>query len=503
MNGGSRTSLSPEKTLEIVLESIGELVDYELAVVLMLEGWDKLSVKKTRGPLAGSRLSSYSIALSQRPDLVDLLQVGSPHLFGAEEDHIDTYAEVLDLPQGHSCLASPLMLEGKPIGLLTLDHRSCGVFSSEIVRFIGAISRLIAVALAQAEEAGALKEEAGRLAEERNRLLGADAEVFKNLAGNSPAWLEVLDSLKLVAATDSPVLLQGETGTGKEEAARLLHRLSARANQPFVAVNCSALPPALAESELFGHEKGSFTGAQALRKGRFELADGGTLFLDEIGDLPSEIQPKLLRAIQEGRFERVGGERSVAVDVRIIAATHKDLSLEVGRGDFREDLYYRIAVFPVRLPPLRERGGDAVLIAELFLSRLRSRPGWSGLRFQADALDLIESRSWPGNVRELRNAIERAAILSRGGAIGAQELGAGSSGKREAGESKPAPHHGEPQVFVSATLDEAQRRHILDALERSGGKIYGPGGAAVSLGLKPSTLQSKMKRLGISVSGRK
>jgi len=199
----------------------------------------------------------------------------------------------------------------------------------------------------------------------------------------------------------------------------------------------------------------------------------------------------------------VGGERSVAVDVRIIAATHKDLSLEVERGDFREDLYYRIAVFPVRLPPLRERGGDAVLIAELFLSRLRSRPGWSGLRFQADALDLIESRSWPGNVRELRNAIERAAILSRGGAIGAQELGAGSSGKREAGESKPAPHHGEPQVFVSATLDEAQRRHILDALERSGGKIYGPGGAAVSLGLKPSTLQSKMKRLGISVSGRK
>ena len=493
MNFALGTELSPERTLEIILESIGELVDYELAVVLGYDGEGRLVVRKTRGKLATARLDAYSISLERRPDLAMIIDQGRPRLFGPDERHVDTYAEVLDLPDQHSCLVSPLSVDGRVIGLLTLDHRRCGVFSPEILRFIGVISRLIALALVQAESSRELGERAAGLASERNRLLELDSDAFRSLVGSSPAWAVVLDSIRLVAATDSPVLLLGETGTGKEEAARAIHRLSSCPGGPFVAVNCSALPAPLAESELFGHEKGSFTGAQALRRGRFELADGGTLFLDEIGELPLEIQPKLLRALQEGRFERVGGERAVGVRVRVVAATHVDLARAVDAGRFREDLYYRLAVFPIRLPPLRERGRDVLLLAEHFAVRLRSRPGWEGLRFEAAALETLSGRPWPGNVRELRNAVERAAILARGGAIGPDHLVALDAAPRGGGNDDDRP----VEAPAGMSMDDAQRAHIARALDASGGRIYGESGAAVLLGLKPSTLQSKMKRLGI------
>jgi transcriptional regulator with GAF, ATPase, and Fis domain len=488
------TELSPEKTLEIVLESIGELIDYELAVVLGYDGHDRLVVRKARGKLATARLDSYSISLEHRPDIARILDAGVPKLFDPEERHIDTYAELLDLPEQHSCLVSPLVVDGHVVGLLTLDHRRCGVFSAEILRFIDVISRLIALALVQAEASRLLSARAADLAAERNRLLALDSDAFRSLIGSSPAWTSVLDSLRLVAATDSPVLLLGETGTGKEEAARAIHRLSTHSGGPFVAVNCSALPASLAESELFGHEKGSFTGAQALRRGRFELADGGTLFLDEIGELPPEIQPKLLRALQEGRFERVGGERSVEVRVRVVAATHVDLQRAVEERRFREDLYYRLAVFPIRLPPLRERGRDVLLLAEHFASKLRARSGWEGLAFEAEALEELAERNWPGNVRELRNTVERAAILARGGLIERRHLAASgvSAGGRPDAESAPAAAGSGP-----GTLEEALRVRITQALTASAGRIYGRGGAAELLGLKPSTLQSKMKKLGI------
>ncbi len=492
-------TLSPERTLDIVLESLRELVDYELAVVMGYSGDDNLMVRTMKGPLATSRLSGYSISLRARTDIAALIAGGKPRLFGDREAHVDTYAEVLDLPDGHSCLAAPLVIDGTAIGLMTLDHRTCGVFSQQILGFIGVISRLIAVSLAQSEASRALQDRNSRLVAERNRLLERDDEAFRDLAGNSPAWLAALDSIKLVAATESPVLLLGETGTGKEEAARAIHRLSQRADKPFVAVNCSAMPAALAESELFGHEKGSFTDARSLRRGRFELADGGTLFLDELGDLPTEIQPKLLRALQEGSFERVGGEAPVRVDVRVIAATHVDLGAAVEAGRFREDLFYRVAVFPIRLPPLRERSGDAIVLAELFAAKLRARPGWERLSFDAGALDALETAAWPGNVRELRNAVERAAILRRGGTIGAAELRSGDWAKdpvQARADIAPAPG-GES----AATLAEAEKRHIKAALERAAGKIYGPGGAAEALGLKPSTLQSRMKKLGLDRKG--
>ncbi len=249
---------------------------------------------------------------------------------------------------------------------------------------------------------------------------------------------------------------------------------------------------------MFGHEKGSFTDAKALRRGRFEIADGGTLFLDEIGDLPQEIQPKLLRALQEGSFERVGGEKPVRVDARIIAATHVDLGVAVEEGRFREDLFYRIAVFPIRMPPLRERKGDAIILAELFASRLRKRPGWERLSFDGGALDLLETARWPGNVRELRNAIERAAILARGATIGVAELQSGDWAKGRFvicdGDSACIDRAGDARA---GTLEASSRRHIVAALERSRGKIYGTEGAAGALGLKPTTLQSRMKKLGL------
>ncbi|MBL8966175.1 MAG: sigma 54-interacting transcriptional regulator [Spirochaetaceae bacterium] len=514
-----RLSLSPDRTLEIVLESIAELVDYELAVVLDIASPGRLEVRRARGPLASERLANFSISLARRPDLAAVLEGGVPRLFDRDDGSVDTYAEILELPEGHSCLAAPLLLEGRAVGLLTLDHRRCGVFSPGIVRFIGAISALVAVALAQSAESAGLRAEAARLAAERNRLLERDADAFRRLLGDSPAWTAVLDSIRLVAATEASVLLLGETGTGKEEAARAIHRLSPRAEGPFVALNCSALPPGLAESELFGHERGSFTGAQAQRRGRFELASGGTLFLDEAGDLPLELQPKLLRALQEGSFERVGGERPVRVDVRVVAATHVDLAAAVREGRFREDLYYRLAVFPISLPPLRERGEDVALLAERFLGELRSRPGWEDLRLSRGALEALRARPWPGNVRELKNAVERAAILARGGLIEAEELaadGAGPSGPgplpagrpladsladslagSRAGGPRPRPRDG---ATLDSALAAAERAEIESALERSRGRLYGSGGAAELLGIKPSTLQGRMKRLGVERS---
>ncbi len=553
MSFNTEKTLSESAMMGIVLEALHELVDYELAVVLGLEGNDILRVHTATGPLSGPRLSRFTLSLDKRPDLRQLLAEARPRLFREDEEHLDTYDEILEMPDGHSCLASPLVVSGEVIGLLTLDHRRCGVFSPEILRFIGVISRLIAIALVQAGNEAELQERAARLAEERNRLLTRDADVYRSFVGESPAWKSLKDLVTLVASAESPVLLLGETGTGKEEAARLIHRLSSRKDGPFVAVNCSALPASLAESELFGHEKGAFTGAHSLRKGRFELANGGTLFLDEIGDLPPEIQPKLLRVLQEGRFERVGGEQSVRVDVRVIAATHVDLARSVESGRFREDLFYRLSVFPIALPPLRERDDDAVLLAELFASRLRSRAGWESLSFASDALEAIAGRDWPGNVRELRNAVERAAILARGGEIrrehitkvgprlhaptgsstggmlaggalaggaltgggmlaggalaggaltgGGMLAGGALAGGTPAGGGTAGDGRASGRLVdgtLSALLSESTERAIREALAVSGGKIYGNDGAAALLGMKPTTLQSKMKKLGIS-----
>lgn len=496
VNASVPVALSPERTMELILEALRELIDYELAVVLGLDGADHLRVRKAVGPLYTERLDGFSISLEKRRDLADILSARVPHLFREEEQHLDTYYEVLDLPEGHSCLVSPLFVGDSPIGLLTLDHRVCNKFTPAMVRFIGSLSKLISVSVAQSDASRALRKRTEALVSERNRLLGENADVFRDLAGVSSAWNRVLDSVLLVAGADTPVLVLGETGTGKELVARTIHRLSPRSEGPFVAVNCSALAPGLAESELFGHERGAFTGAAERRRGRFELADGGTLFLDEVGDLPIELQPKLLRVLQDGVFERVGGERSLSSDLRIIAATNVDLSGAVAAGRFREDLLYRLDVFPIRLPPLRERDEDAAVLAEHFAAAIRRRPGCSSLALSKGAVEKILSLPWPGNARELRNAIERAAILSRGASIAAEHIvvdlpGGDRGGRRQKKEAAAA------ERFPS--LAEIQAGHIRSAFELSGGKLYGKNGAAELLGLKPTTLQSKMKKLGLEL----
>ncbi|HEU0031699.1 MAG TPA: sigma-54 dependent transcriptional regulator [Kofleriaceae bacterium] len=317
------------------------------------------------------------------------------------------------------------------------------------------------------------------------------------VVGADAGLREVMRQVEQVAPTGAPVLILGETGSGKEVVARSIHERSNRAAGPILRVNCGAIPPELVDSELFGHERGSFTGAATQRRGWFERADGGTLFLDEIGELPLAAQVRLLRVVQDGVFERVGGARPLEVDVRIVAATHRDLGAMVAAGTFREDLWYRINVFVIRLPPLRERQGDIAALAEHFTERAAQRFGAVGLRVTPDDIALLQQYDWPGNVRELAAVIERAAILGEGRRLDVQRaLGLRSDG----GLASERMRVGTSDRFP--TLDEAMAAHIERALERCAGRIDGPRGAAKLLDIHPNTLRSRMQKLGVRLPGR-
>jgi formate hydrogenlyase transcriptional activator len=308
--------------------------------------------------------------------------------------------------------------------------------------------------------------------------------VCEEIIGVSAALSAVLQQVELVAATDATVLLQGETGTGKELIAHALHQRSARSHRPFIRVNGAAIPSGLLESELFGHERGAFTGAIGRHFGRFELAHQGTLFFDEVGDLPLDVQPKLLRVVQEQAFERVGGTRTIGVDVRLIVATHRELAQMVAEGTFRSDLYYRLNVFPIRLPPLRERPEDIPLLVRHFAQQHARRLHKPIRTIPAEALEVLTRYPWPGNVRELQNVIERAVILARDGVL------------------RPVlPTWQQPLPRSSAgasTLTDVQRNYILQVLRDTSGVVGGQHGAAARLGLKRTTLLSRMARLGIA-----
>jgi DNA-binding NtrC family response regulator len=303
---------------------------------------------------------------------------------------------------------------------------------------------------------------------------------FDDIVGRSDALHRVLEQVATVAPTNATVLLHGETGTGKELIARAIHNLNARRDRAFVRINCAAIPSGLLESELFGHERGAFTGALMQKKGRFELADQGSLFLDEIGDISLELQPKLLRAVQEQEFERLGSTRTIHVDVRFIAATHRDLRAMIREGKFREDLFYRLSVFPIGIPPLRERREDIPTLANYFVSKLSPQMGKKIKSISPQAMEVLASASWPGNVRELQNIVERAIILSRGDVLGSADFELPSLKAVTAPES-----------------DALERQQIEDALRAAHGRVSGMEGAAQMLGVAPSTLESRIQRLGI------
>ncbi len=315
---------------------------------------------------------------------------------------------------------------------------------------------------------------------------------FEEIVGRSRALERTLKKVGLVAETDSSVLIRGETGTGKELVARAVHSASKRKQRPLIKVNCAALPAGLIESELFGHERGAFTGATERRTGRFELADGGSIFLDEVGELPLDVQTKLLRVLQEREFERVGGSRTIRVDVRVIAATNRDLEKSVAEGKFRQDLFYRLNVFPVPLPPLRERQEDIPLLVNYFVGRYASKIGRKAVGVPKDAMERLQAYPWPGNVRELENVIERAVILSAGETL---DLAGEPLAKAEArGRTSEAPARAREDV---RPLEQVERDHILATLKQTRWRVEGPSGAARLLNLNPNTLRSRMKKLGI------
>jgi formate hydrogenlyase transcriptional activator len=396
-------------------------------------------------------------------------------------------ADVLRAEAISSLVVASLATGFGPLGVLAMGSRKPNAFRQEDLDLLSQISVQISLALDNALAYGRLNASAARLEDER---LYLESEInaeynFADIVGKSPALRKALDQVAIVAPTGSAVLLRGETGTGKELVARAIHNLSPRRERTFVRLNCAAIPSGLVESELFGHEKGAFTGALMQKRGRFELADHGTLFLDEIGDITLELQPKLLRALQEHEFERLGSTKTIHVDVRLVAATHRDLESMIRNNQFREDLFYRLNVFPVEIPPLRERREDIPLLVHYFVLRLSRRMQKRIRSVPKPAMEALVSTDWPGNIRELENFIERCVILTQGDELNVPR----AELKRIAGRTV---------VPVASTFQQAERHLIIDALKNASGKIGGAGGAAERLGLKRTTLQHKMHKLKIT-----
>jgi formate hydrogenlyase transcriptional activator len=384
-----------------------------------------------------------------------------------------------------SVVSMPLLTHDRVLGTLSLASLRDAAFQQGDVDLLVQVAGQVAIAVENAlafQEIGELK---NKLAQEK---LYLEDEIrsemnFDEIVGDGPSIRAVLKQVETVAPTDSTVLIQGETGTGKELIARAIHNRSPRHEHTFVKVNCAAIPAGLLESELFGHERGAFTGAIAQRIGRFELADGGTIFLDEVGDIPLELQPKLLRVLQEQEFERLGSPRTIRVNVRLVAATNRDLTEMVAARTFRNDLYYRLHVFPLLLPPLRDRQEDIPALVRYFVQKYARRMNRAIETIPSETLDLLVRYAWPGNIRELENLIERAVIVSPGPIL-----------RVPLGELKLPP---EAATDDKLTLRAAEREHIIRALEATDWVLAGPHGAAARLGMKRTTLQSRMRKLGV------
>jgi DNA-binding NtrC family response regulator len=465
--------------------------------VTLLE--DMLTARGYRVATAANGAEALARLTEEAPDLI-VLDVMMPGLDGFEvSERLRADGATRDVP-----IIFLTALDG--------DADKVRAFSSGAVDYVTKPFRAeellarVRTHLALREARRSLEEQNARLREEieaHNRTKGTieclveeirSSHDFGEVLGESPALLELLDQVGQVAGTDSTVLIQGETGTGKELIARAIHGRSLRRERPLIKVNCAALPRELVESELFGHEKGAFTGASQQRRGRFELADGGTLFLDEVGELPLDIQAKLLRVLQEREFERVGGSKTLHTDVRLIAATNRDLRQQMGAGAFRSDLYYRLNVVPLALPALRERREDIPRLIGHFLARAARKLGKPLAEVSPAFLEQALSYDWPGNVRELENVVERAAVLARGARL---EVGE----SLVAGPVRPAANTSAARPALG-TLEVVERNHILSVLEQTQWAIEGERGAARILGLHPSTLRGRLRKLGLRKKSR-
>ncbi len=419
----------------------------------------------------------------------EMLATGRPLLITGHGHHErfpeSSYIESLGILSAMLC---PLIVRGQPYGFLAIGSRQRNAFSERDLALAEQVGHHLSQAISNLLAYGEIHSLKEQLEWENVYLreeMVASADI-KQLVGKSAALQKTLKAIEQVAPTTSTVLITGETGTGKELVAQAIHRLSPRKEKAFIKVNCAALPPSLIESELFGHEKGAFTGAVARKIGRFELAQGGTIFLDEIGEVPSELQAKLLRVLEARELERVGGQSTLKLDVRLLAATNAELEQAVKAGTFRADLYYRLNVFPIRIPPLRERSEDIPVLAKHFTKKYASQHRKPIARITSSTLQALSAYSWPGNVRELEHLIERAVILSQGPVLTIDEF------EQESPASAP-----EQAGNRLKTLAEAERIHILDVLHRTNWVLAGKHGAAAELGMKRTTLQHRMKKLGI------
>jgi len=423
--------------------------------------------------------------------LLEVLESGQPSVVDASE-----HAEDAGLGLQSLCHL-PLVTRERVLGILSLASRRGDAFPAADIEFLRQLANQVAIAIENALAYGQISELKDRLAQEK---LYLEDEIrselnFEEIVGKSEALRLVLQQVESVAPTDSTVLIYGETGTGKELIARALHNLGSRRANAFVKLNCAAIPTGLLESELFGHEKGAFTGAISQRLGRFELANHGTVFLDEVGEIPLELQPKLLRVLQEREFERLGSARTLRSDARLIAATNRDLGAMVEANTFRSDLYYRLNVFPIRVPSLRERPEDIPLLVRHFVQQFSRRLGRHIETIPSEVMEALVRYHWPGNIRELQNVLERAAILTTGPALRVRFDDLRPANAKAATEARTV-----PAGAMRSVLDETERQQILAALEQANWVVAGPNGAAARLGMKRTTLQSHMRRFGIPSS---
>jgi formate hydrogenlyase transcriptional activator len=432
---------------------------------------------------------------------VSVFRTGQPMAFGLQNGAVSDKNVGMKLyeEEGIQSLCwLPLISHDRGLGVLGLSRLAATPFSQEDVRFLMQVSTQVAIAVENALAYGQISELTEKLAQEKLYLedeIRTEAN-FEEIVGTSPTLQRVLKLVETVAPTDSTVLINGETGTGKELIARAIHNLSPRSSKTFVRLNCAALPAGLLESELFGHEKGAFTGAVAQRIGRLELADHGTLFLDEVGEIPLQLQPKLLRVLQEREFERLGGTRTIRTNVRLIAATNRDLDAMVQEQKFRSDLFFRLNVFPVALPPLRERSEDIPLLVRHFVEEFSRRMSRPVETISSETMNALSQYRWPGNIRELQNVIERSVILSSGPSlhVPVAEL---YSGTLPASTNDAVPAKPQRRIPVRSILAEVDRNQIIRALKEANGRVGGSDGAAARLGLKRTTFITRMKKLGI------